>query len=109
MPIAPDDPRLTAYALGELDESERPEVESLIADDPEAVRLVAEILATARLLTDHLHAETTPGLAPEHRQAIETRTDLDSPSKVATKPRRSPTMGRSSAVAAASCSASPRP
>ncbi len=75
MPIAPDDPRLTAFALGELDESERPEVEALIADDPEAVHTVAEILATARLLTDQLRAETTitPGLAPEQRQAIETR------------------------------------
>ncbi len=88
MPIAPDDPRLTAYALGELDESERPEVEALIADDPEAVRLVAEILATARLLTDHLRAETTrPGLAPEQRQAIENRLE---PARVARARRRWP-------------------
>ena len=90
MPITPDDPRLTAYALGELDESERPEVEALIADDPEAVRLLAEILSTARLLSDHLQTEATPGLAPEHRQAIETR--LDSPRTAglppAIKPRR---------------------
>jgi Ca-activated chloride channel family protein len=73
MPITPDDPRLTAYALGELDESERTELEALIADDPEAVHHVAEILATARLLTEQLRAETTPGLAPEQRLAIENR------------------------------------
>ena len=41
MPIAPDDHRLTAYALGELDESDRPEVEELIAGDPEARALIA--------------------------------------------------------------------
>ena len=72
MPIAPDDPRLTALALGELDDHERPEVEALIADDLEALALIADIQATARLLAEYLQAEATPGLAPEHHRAIET-------------------------------------
>ncbi len=84
MPIAPDDPRLTALALGELDDRERPEVEALIADDPEALALVSDIRATARLLTECLRAEATPGLAPEHRLAIETC--LQAPAELAAAP-----------------------
>ena len=80
----PDDPRLTAYALGELDEADRLEVEALIANDPEAVRQLADILATARLLTDQLRDETSTGLDPEQRRAIEER--LESP--MVAKPRR---------------------
>jgi hypothetical protein len=37
-----DDPKLTAYALGELDESERSIVARAIADSPEAQRFVAD-------------------------------------------------------------------
>jgi Ca-activated chloride channel homolog len=74
-----EDSRLTAYALGELDEFERSEVEALIADDFEAQSLIAEIQATARFLAENLQNEAIPGLAPEHHQAIETR--LDAPRK----------------------------
>jgi Ca-activated chloride channel family protein len=70
-----DDSRLTAYALGELDEFERSEVEAIIADDDDARALVQEIQATARFLAENLQDEAIPGLAPEHRQAIETRLD----------------------------------
>ncbi len=38
MPIAPDDPRLTALALGELEDQERAEVEALIARRPRGPR-----------------------------------------------------------------------
>ena len=76
------DPRLTAYALDELDAAERAEVEAQLAGDPERRRLVEEIRATARLLTEHLQNEPSPKLAPEQREAIETR--LQS----ATKPKR---------------------
>ena len=30
-----DDPRLTAYALGELDEAEKQAIETLLADQPD--------------------------------------------------------------------------
>ena len=88
MPIAPDDPRLTAFALGELEESERPEVEALIASDPDARVFVNEIRATARLLAEHLQSESLPGLAPEHRRAIETC--LESPRAASILPRPTP-------------------
>ncbi len=71
MPSAPDDPRLTAYALGELDQAERPEVEALIESDPEAARFIADVLATAKLLTEHLKHEAGPTPTPELLRAVE--------------------------------------
>jgi len=66
-----NDPRLTAYALGELDDADRAEVETLLAGSAEARSFVEETRATAQLLTEHLHREPSPGLAPEHHRAIE--------------------------------------
>src|SRR5262245_10298276 len=71
MPFDPDDPRLTAFALGELDESEKAAVEAEIADSDEARRFVADIRATADLLTEQLRKEPSPGLAPEQRLVID--------------------------------------
>ena len=79
MPETPDDSRLTAFALGELDPLEASAVEAELARDPEGRAVVLEIQAAARLLADHLRAEPTPGLAPGHRQAIEDRLTADSP------------------------------
>src|SRR4051812_22100310 len=73
MPFDPDDPRLTAYALGELDDADRAEVESALADDPSGRLAVEEIRATAQLLAEGLRREPSPGLAPEQREAIEWR------------------------------------
>ena len=84
MTSVPDDPRLTAYALGELDEAERPEVEALIQSDPEAAHLVAEVLATARLLTDQLRLEAAPKLGDLRLQMIAARLVPDPPAR----PRR---------------------
>ena len=52
-----DDPKLTAYALGELDEAERAEVEALVRQSPEVQRYVDEVRATARDLESHLRNE----------------------------------------------------
>jgi Ca-activated chloride channel homolog len=76
------DPRLTAYALDELDATERAEVEAELAGDPERRRLVEEIRATARLLTEHFQNEPRPKLTPKQREAIEARL------QTATKPKR---------------------
>lgn len=54
-----DDPRLTAYALGELPAAECAAVESALQDDPDLRRTVADIRATAATLTAVL-AEETP-------------------------------------------------
>src|SRR5262245_50848902 len=65
-PPIEDDPRLTAYALGELDDAERPEVEDRLSLDPEARRFVEDIRRTAELLTAELRkeSESNPGLVP---------------------------------------------
>ena len=73
------DPRLTAYALDELDAAERAEVEAELAGDPERRRLVEEIRATARLLTEHFQNEPRPKLTPEQREAIEARLQTAKP------------------------------
>ena len=77
MSYDPEDPRLTAYALGELDhddaesEADRAAIEAMLADSPDARRAIDEVRATARLLTDRLHQESGPGLSEGHRDAIE--------------------------------------
>jgi len=45
-----DDPKLTAYALGELDDAERSTISRAIADSPEAQRFVASTQQFARAL-----------------------------------------------------------
>ncbi len=56
-PLTPDDPRLTAYALDEMEAAERAAFEPLLAADPAARRAVDEIRATAALLGDALASE----------------------------------------------------
>src|SRR5690348_11899067 len=71
MTYDPNDPRLTAYALGELDESDRPAIQAQVAECAESRRVVEEVRDTARLLTQQLQKEPSPGLDREHRDAIE--------------------------------------
>src|SRR5208337_2016416 len=52
-----NDPRLTAYALGEIDPAERSEIEQLLADCEEARNYVAEIRQTAQWLAVELQKE----------------------------------------------------
>lgn len=88
MPLVPDDPRLTAYALGEIEDAERPEIEAGLASDPGARALVEEIRATARLLTETLHAEAAPGLDLGRLQSIEDRLATDPAPAPKPAPRR---------------------
>ena len=71
MTFDPDDPRLTAFALGELDDADRAAVEALVAGSPEANRFVVEVREMASLLSETLQAEPAPGLS------IVQRIDLD--------------------------------
>ncbi len=76
MPDAPnplDDPRLTAYALGELDPVEAALVEAEVASRPEARAVVLEIQGAARLLSDHLRAEVAPAPTPGLLRAVDAR------------------------------------
>jgi len=58
--ILPDDPRLTAYALGEMEAVERAEFETQLQHDPVARQAVAEIRATVESLTGALANEPLP-------------------------------------------------
>src|SRR4051812_15518944 len=86
MSFVPDDPRLTAYALGELDDADRPEIEATLATNPEARAFLDEVRETARLLPESLRDETGPTLEPVHHEAIESCLVTDeSPAR---RPRR---------------------
>jgi anti-sigma factor RsiW len=70
MNFEPDDPRLTAYALGELDGAELREMEAHLLEDPAARRVVEEIRASAAMLKDGFGQETAVGLTDKQRVAI---------------------------------------
>ena len=78
MNIDPKDPRLTAYALGELEsEDERIEIEKAVDGSEELTQIVTQIRQTAVLMTEELQKEPSPGLAPKHQQRIES--ELEGP------------------------------
>ena len=56
-PISPDDPRLTLYALGEMEPREQAGFEKLLEQDPAARQIVAEIRAMAETVTAALEQE----------------------------------------------------
>src|SRR6478736_7281084 len=61
-----DDPKVTAYALDELDESERSAIARATADSPEMQRFVADTQDLARALRSQYRLELQRGLvAPE--------------------------------------------
>jgi len=62
---------LTAYAIGELDETRTLEIEQLLQSDASASQTVDEIRATARVLTDALAVESAPRLTESQRRVIE--------------------------------------
>lgn len=69
-PMTPDDPRLTAYALGELSPSERPEIEAALRDSAECRAAVSEIRQVAESLQVGLGAEPCPQLSPERKESV---------------------------------------
>lgn len=94
-----DDPKLTAFALGELDEAERSEVEKLIAHNAEAKRFVEETRAFAGQLEARLKSETVTPLT-ELQKSVIAETAI-AQGKVTVFPRRAVwwTVG----IAAAAC------
>ena len=70
-PILPDDPRLTAYALNEMEPAERVDFETLLRQDEAARQAVEEIRATGALLATALEHEPAPAPGmPAGRAAI---------------------------------------
>jgi Ca-activated chloride channel family protein len=82
--ISPDDPKLTAYALGELSGEERAAVETLLKNDPAAQAAVEEIralaaqlegaLAQEALMDPVVSSEASAGLAKEAKGGKALRT-----------------------------------
>jgi uncharacterized protein DUF3520/protein with von Willebrand factor-like domain len=67
-----DDPKLTAYALDELDEPERSAIARATADSPEVQRFVAETQELARALRSQYRLELQRGLvAPRKLTGIQ--------------------------------------
>lgn len=74
MKIGANDPRWTAYALGEIkDEKERAELEQILRESEEIRQMVEEIRATADLLNDGLKYEFPAGLTEAQRSRIESK------------------------------------
>ena len=68
-----DEMKLTAYALGELDEAARPEVEAMLRDSAFARGYVQSVLATAQQLTGELASEEVTGLTAIQQASLEQR------------------------------------
>ena len=65
-----NDPKLTAYALGELDEAEARLVEAELEGSQELRDEIDAIRRTSSLLAEHLGSEPCPELTGEQREAI---------------------------------------
>lgn len=70
MKLSPDDPKLTAYALGELPDHECAAVEAALAESPECLKAVEAIQTFAGQLTGELQQESAAALTPEQVQAV---------------------------------------
>jgi hypothetical protein len=98
MNISADDPRLTAYALGELSESERREIERELARSPELRSALEEIRATAAKLAEEFAGETTAQTFLDATAVIARANDNR---KIVSLSRRAASIAALAAVAAA--------
>jgi len=71
MKITPDDPKLTAYALGELDEAGRAAIEAELEKSPECRQAVEEIRQSAAMLAEEFSTEELPDLTFARQRSIE--------------------------------------
>jgi hypothetical protein len=84
----PDDPKLTAYALDELDAAERAEIEQLLREHPEAAAEVEATRTFAADLRDRLQRERAEPLRAEQRAEVLACMAAEQPRKVVAFPRR---------------------
>lgn len=71
MNFSENDPRLTAYALGEIEDvKERKEIEAAIAESPELQKAVEDIRMMGALLEESLEAETAPDLSEFEKEKL---------------------------------------
>lgn len=74
MTLDKNDPRLTAYALSELDGDDRAELEAALAESPDARDEIESIRQLAGNLTEAYAAEPSLGLDRLRKQEVEGRT-----------------------------------
>ena len=98
MSIDSSDPRLTAYALGEMDERERTAFEALLAEDPDAQAEVEAIRGVAGQLTQDLAGEPCPELTAAQKQNVH-----DEAATRRSVPRLWRVVGTVAGLAAAAC------
>lgn len=70
MPFNPEDPKWTAYVLGELDASERASIEEELAESAEARGHVDAIRKTTQMLINELRREPPAALSAEQHATI---------------------------------------
>ncbi|ADE54804.1 YfbK domain-containing protein [Coraliomargarita akajimensis] len=78
MSISKEDPRLTAYALGEIEDSkERAEIEAALAADPELQAEVDSVRALGDMLGAGFAREATPELSEFDKARMEQKADVE--------------------------------
>lgn len=95
-----NNPKLTAYALGELDDVEKAIIESHLREDESLRAEVEAIRRTAQLLERELAAEPSPGLTSEQREFVQRRPEPVMPLPFIFRAR---TIWISTGLAAAAC------
>ncbi len=83
MTLRSDDPRLTAYALGELDEKEIAQLEAELGESPEGQRALAEIRQAAELVRSALAAELVSEPLPKFELGRDARAQITAAAAVA--------------------------
>lgn len=66
----PDDPKYTAYVLGELSDADRAAIEAELQSDPAAAAVIEQIRSTADQLTAALGAEPLAELTADQRDTV---------------------------------------
>ncbi len=87
--INPNDPKWTAYALGELDAADAEAVERLLESSAEARALVEELKMASVALEEAFEAEPAPVLTPAQRAAVRRAADTPAPGWFSRMPMRS--------------------
>jgi Ca-activated chloride channel homolog len=77
MKISSDDPKLTAYALGELDKNEVEQIERELQNSPELRKAIAEVRETAALLKRELSNEPALSLSDTQKSDVLAKTKPD--------------------------------
>ena len=70
MNFNPDDPKWTAYVLGEMEESDRAALELELESSAEAREFVEELRFAVSIMKEGLAAETVLGLTPEQQTMV---------------------------------------